>query len=100
MARPIHWLRGNHPDPMPGIVLTYRSVILLVNAYGDNDHVALAADLRMLDAAGWRIVPLGQLVDAWEADALDRERLVALTFDAGGALAARDVIHPHCGEQE
>lgn len=100
MARPIHWLHGNHPDTMPGIVLTYHSMNVLGNAYGDNDHVALAADLRMLDAAGWRIVPLGQLVDAWEADALDRERLVALTFDDGGALDARDVIHPSCGPQE
>jgi len=84
---------------MPGLVLTYHSMNVLGNAYGDNDHVALARDLRLLDAAGWRIVSLDRLVDAWEADALAGERLVALTFDDGGALDARDVVHPSCGPQ-
>lgn len=84
---------------MPGLVLTYHSMNVLGNAYGDNDHVALARDLRLLDTHGWRIVPLATLVDAWEADALAGERLVALSFDDGGALDARDVVHPSCGPQ-
>lgn len=84
---------------MAGLVLTYHSMNVLGNDYADNDHVALAADLRLLDAAGWRIVPLQVLVDLWEDDALHAQHVVALTFDDGGALDARDVVHPTCGPQ-
>lgn len=84
---------------MPGLVLTYHSMNVLGNDYGDNDHIALGVDLRRLGREGFRIVPLSRLVQAWESDAVRTERLVALSFDDGGALDARDVVHPTCGPQ-
>ncbi len=84
---------------MPGLVLTYHSMNVLGNEYANNDHVALAQDLCSLDEAGFEIVPLSDLVDAWESQALADVRWVAITFDDGGALDARDVVHPTCGPQ-
>ncbi len=84
---------------MPGLVLTYHSMNVLGNDYANNDHVALAQDLCSLDQAGFEIVPLADLVSAWESQSLADARLAAITFDDGGALDARDVVHPTYGPQ-
>ena len=44
-------------------VLTYHSNNVGGNDYANNDHVALAADLRRIRALGLRIVPLSLVVD-------------------------------------
>jgi peptidoglycan/xylan/chitin deacetylase (PgdA/CDA1 family) len=84
---------------MPGLVLTYHSMNMLGNEYANNDHVALAQDLPCLDQAGFTIVPLSDLVDAWETHALAEVRWAAITFDDGGMPDALDVVHPTYGPQ-
>ena len=44
-------------------ILTYHSNNVGGNDYDNNDHVALAADLRTIRRLGLRIVPLAQVVD-------------------------------------
>jgi SAM-dependent methyltransferase/peptidoglycan/xylan/chitin deacetylase (PgdA/CDA1 family) len=86
---------------MAGIpILTYHSLNIAGNDYLGNDHVALRADLRMLGALGWRIVPLTILVD----HLLDRsrpwpEKCVAITFDDGTNFDVEDLEHPTAGLQ-
>ncbi|MBC6942031.1 MAG: hypothetical protein DWB45_04830 [Xanthomonadales bacterium] len=82
-------------------VLTYHSVNIAGNDYADNDHVALAADLRALHRGGWRIVPLAQVVAALlgEIAPAQVERAVALSFDDGAWFDWHDLDHPGCGPQ-
>jgi hypothetical protein len=40
------------------VVLLYHPMIIALDSYAGNDHVALAADLRMASSLDWRIVPL------------------------------------------
>lgn len=85
---------------MTVLVLTYHSVDVRGHDYEHNDHVALASDLRALDRHGWRVRPLLQLVEAWEQGTLAAlGNSVALTFDDGCSLDARDALHPTCGPQ-
>ena len=85
---------------MTAIVLTYHSVNLLGRDYARNDHVALASDLLALTAAGWQVRPLSDLVEAWLGGQLPYlENCVALTFDDGCLLDARDAVHPTLGPQ-
>lgn len=74
------------------------------NDYRDNDHVALASDLRTIASLGLRIVGLDDVVrwhhEAERAVAPRRvERAVAITFDDGPDFDARDLPHPTCGLQ-
>ena len=82
-------------------VLTYHSINISGNDYADNDHVALAADLRALQRDGWLIVPLAQVVAGLigEADPAGLERTVALSFDDGAWFDWHDLDHPSCGPQ-
>lgn len=82
-------------------VLTYHSQNIRGSSTADNDHVALAADLRALVTAGYRVVPLD-----WLADALDGicntaalDRTVVLTFDDGCDFDVRDIEYPGHGLQ-
>ncbi|HVT31124.1 MAG TPA: polysaccharide deacetylase family protein [Rhodanobacteraceae bacterium] len=82
-------------------VLTYHSNNIGGNGYANNDHVALAADLRSLHALGLRIVPLWLVVDAFLGTAPESavERAVAISFDDGSWFDWHDLDHPTCGPQ-
>jgi len=82
---------------MPLAILAYHSHHVVGPDYGENDHVAFARDLDGLTDAGWRIVPLADLVRAHREGASDR--LVALTFDDGPVYDVEDVVHPDYGPQ-
>lgn len=81
-------------------VLTYHAVNIAGNEYANNDHVAFAADLRLIHDLGLRIVPVH-----WVGDQLlgtanrDLSGCVALTCDDGSDLDYFDVDHPTHGPQ-
>jgi hypothetical protein len=81
-------------------VLTYHGVNIAGNDYATNDHVAFAADLRLIDDLGLRIVPLHWVVDQLLGSA-DRalEGCVALTCDDGTDFDWLDLEHPAHGHQ-
>jgi peptidoglycan/xylan/chitin deacetylase (PgdA/CDA1 family) len=81
-------------------VLAYHAVNISGNDYATNDHVAFAADLRMIDDLGLRIVPVHWLVDQLLGTA-DRNlaRCVALTCDDGSDFDYFDLDHPTHGPQ-
>jgi hypothetical protein len=66
-----------------------------------NDHHALAADLEAIEAAGFEIRPLCDLVAAWltRPASLEGLKLVALTCDDGSDFDYRDIEHPEWGMQ-
>lgn len=82
-------------------VLTYHSVQVDGADYGDNDHVALAADLDLIHALGWTIIPATRLVKVLQGDvdAPLPEKSLVLTFDDGSWFDWHDLIHPACGLQ-
>jgi peptidoglycan/xylan/chitin deacetylase (PgdA/CDA1 family) len=81
-------------------VLTYHAMNVGGNAYADNDHVALASDLRTLTRAGFVVEPLPAAVDRLlRGDAGDGRRRVALTCDDGSDFDYRDIEHPTHGMQ-
>jgi hypothetical protein len=82
------------------IVLLYHSHNISGSSYAENDHVALAADLRVIGAAGGHIVPLTAIVQAVRSDSLERdELLVGLSFDDGPRFDFEDFEHPRFGLQ-
>ena len=85
---------------MRALVLTYHSHNIAGSQYGNNDHVALAADLREVHAAGGKIVPLDRIAQAVR-DGLEggRELLVGISFDDGPRFDCDDFIHPEFGAQ-
>lgn len=81
-------------------ILTYHSLNTRGTSYGDNDHVALEADLRLLKRLGYQVVPLRELVDAFNQKRLDRyegNRVCAITFDDGVTHDYIDFYHPSRG---
>jgi hypothetical protein len=85
---------------MRAVVLAYHAVNIAGNDYGNNDHVAFAADLRLINDLGLRIVPLHWIV----AQLLghtdhDLSRCVALTCDDGSDFDYFDLDHPQHGPQ-
>lgn len=81
-------------------VLTYHSNNIAGNDYTGNDHVAFAADLRLLDDLGLRIVPLQRVVDRLlgrHDD--DLAGCIALTCDDGTDFDYVDIDHPVDGPQ-
>lgn len=82
-------------------VLTYHSNNVGGNDYDNNDHVALAADLRTIRRLGLRIVPLAQVVDLLDGKTPDAavQNAVALSFDDGSWFDWHDLDHPTCGRQ-
>jgi peptidoglycan/xylan/chitin deacetylase (PgdA/CDA1 family) len=82
-------------------VLTYHSINIVGNDYANNDHIALAEDLRVIHRKGWRIVPLARVVDVLlgEAPESEVENTLAITFDDGAWFDWYDLDHPICGPQ-
>jgi Polysaccharide deacetylase len=82
-------------------VLTYHSNNISGIDYAGNDHVALAADLRLIHRRGLRIVPLTQVVDVLlgDASASTVSDAVAITFDDGSWFDWHDMDHPTHGPQ-
>ncbi len=81
-------------------VLAYHAVNISGNDYADNDHVAFADDLRLIDDLGMRIVPLQWVVDQLTGAAnRNLERCVALTCDDGSLFDFEDLDYPTHGIQ-
>jgi peptidoglycan/xylan/chitin deacetylase (PgdA/CDA1 family) len=81
-------------------VLTYHSNNIAGNDYTGNDHVAFAADLRLIDDLGLRIVPLQEVVDRLLGRRDDDlHNCVALTCDDGTDFDHVDIDHPTDGLQ-
>jgi peptidoglycan/xylan/chitin deacetylase (PgdA/CDA1 family) len=88
-------------------VLTYHGMAMSGNDPRTNDHHALAADLEAIEAQGFEVRPLPELVDAWvrkpswwrRRPSLEGRRIVALTCDDGSDFDFRDIDHPRWGLQ-
>ncbi|MBN8481102.1 MAG: polysaccharide deacetylase family protein [Xanthomonadales bacterium] len=81
-------------------VLTYHAVNIAGNDYADNDHVAFAEDLRLIDRLGLRVVPLQWVVEQRRGlAARDLAGCVALCCDDGSDLDFRDLDYPGHGRQ-
>lgn len=82
-------------------VLTYHALNMDSHEYVGNDHVALAEDLRTLHAAGYRFIPLIQVVD-WRQGLVaddDMYKTVAISLDDGTWFDYYDLEHPKLGIQ-
>lgn len=86
---------------MKAAILAYHSQNIAGDETANNDHVALAADLEALHAAGCRFVSLGTLVDALDAGSSPATDipLVCLTFDDGCDFDVRTLEFPGYGLQ-
>ena len=81
-------------------VLTYHAINIAGNDYADNDHVAFAEDLRLIDRLGLRVVPLQWVVDQRRGLAdRDLNGCVALSCDDGSDFDFHDLDHPSHGRQ-
>jgi len=80
-------------------ILAYHATNVDGGAYATNDHVALAEDLRLIDALGYRVIPLTQVVDALLLHTALPDRAIALTFDDGTDFDFHDRVHPTQGPQ-
>jgi peptidoglycan/xylan/chitin deacetylase (PgdA/CDA1 family) len=82
-------------------VLNYHAMFMSGNDVRTNDHKAFAADLEAIDAEGFEIRPLPDLVQTWLARPRDLEgrKIVALTCDDGSDFDFRDIEHPDWGPQ-
>ena len=80
-------------------ILTYQPMHIDGNDYRANDLRALASDLRQITEAGFRIVPLRTVIDAWLDDRELGGKLVALASNAGADFDYRDLAHPKAGMQ-
>lgn len=82
-------------------ILTYHSHNIRGDGPADNDHAALAADLRAIHQAGLRITPLHRVVSWLEGNSGDEEvaGAVCLTFDDGCDFDVRDIDYPGYGMQ-
>lgn len=81
-------------------VLTYHATNISGNDYDNNDHIAFAADLRLVDDLGLRIVPLHWVVDCLLGRSRrDLTNCVALSCDDGSDFDYFDLVHPKHGLQ-
>ena len=80
----------------PALVLCYHSTNVNGHDYAANDHVALRADLKAIEAHGLRVVPALDVI----REPSSAEPRVALTFDDGMILDAIDFEHPSWGHQD
>ncbi len=79
-------------------VLTYHALHASGATYEDNDHVALAEDLSVIRACGFRVVRLRSVVDALLGEAPEPEgNCVAITFDDAPDFDWRDLHRPELG---
>ncbi len=82
-------------------ILTYHSQNIAGDQYSLNDHVALKADLELINKVGLKIVPLHWLT-SWLTDQRNDEHLsdaICLTFDDGCNYDVQDLEHPVHGLQ-
>ena len=82
-------------------VLAYQPMCIAGSDYRSNHLRALAEDLRRIDAAGFKVMALRAIVDAWldnRGHELDG-RIVALTCINGADFVFRDQPHPKAGPQ-
>ena len=97
--------QNQHLNPgnpiLKAAILTYHSQNVAGNETANNDHVALAADLDALHAAGCRFASLTTLIDAvFSNTPPDYESpLVCLTFDDGCDYDVRSLDFPGHGTQ-
>lgn len=86
---------------MKAAILTYHSQNVAGDETGNNDHVALAADLEAMHAAGVRFVSLATLVAGlFDGKGLPTgELLVCLTFDDGCNFDVQALEFPGFGLQ-
>lgn len=86
---------------MKSCVLTYHAINILGNDYDNNDHVALAEDLRLIEGLGVQIVSLDEVLSrVFEPSTPAPGRpFIALSFDDGAMFDWRDFDHPTCGPQ-
>ncbi len=86
---------------MKAAILTYHSQNIAGNETGNNDHVALAADLEALHIAGARFVSLQTLVKGLYCggNLPDRNTWVCLTFDDGCNFDVQTIEYPGFGLQ-
>ena len=82
-------------------VLTYHSMNVHGNDPWNNDLVALARDLERISEAGFEVVALHDVVDAWLSHfaGLQGRKVVALTCDDGSDFDFFDLPHPQWGIQ-
>jgi hypothetical protein len=82
-------------------VLTYHSINIDANTYAQNDHMAFAEDLRLIDKLGMRVIPLETVVNWHRGELPDSaiEAGVALTLDDGTSFDYDSIEHPTCGLQ-
>ncbi len=82
-------------------ILTYHANNINGMDYQNNDHVALAADLKMIHELGFNIITMDELVSWHSGDASDSvvKHAVVLTCDDGTDFDYHDLDHPHCGWQ-
>lgn len=81
-------------------VLAYHAVNISGNDYANNDHVAFAADLALIDDLGLRVVPVHWVVEQLLSTAQrDLTNCVALTCDDGSDFDWHDLDHPTHGAQ-
>ncbi len=81
-------------------VLTYHALNISGNDYANNDHVAFASDLELINKLGWRIQPLHHIVDClfYKGGSLP-DKTIALTFDDATDFDFDDLPHPTAGMQ-
>ena len=83
-------------------VLAYHSPNILGNDYHNNDHIALAQDLKTIAELGINIITATQLV-SWLQNKTkpdQSKKYVVLTFDDGCELDFIDWEHPAYGHQK
>mgnify|MGYP000844805874 CR=1 FL=1 len=81
-------------------VLTYHAANVAGAEYAENDHVALAADLRLVDGLGWRVLSLDQVLAVLDGSlAPPSPRCLAVTFDDGTDFDVRPLDWPGQGRQ-
>lgn len=82
-------------------ILTYHGNGIDGSAYHNNDHVALAADLKLIHQLGFNIISMDQLMD-WHAGKTPDSSVqnsVVLTCDDGTDFDFYDIEHPVYGLQ-
>ena len=88
-------------------ILTYHAMVMSGDDARSNDHRALAADLEAIDAEGFEIRPVHELVASWvgksswfrKRPSLGGRKIVGLTCDDGSDFDYRDLEHPQWGMQ-
>jgi len=82
-------------------ILTYHANNINGMTYQTNDHIALAADLQLIQQIGLRIISLNQLINWRLGESPDThvENTVVLTCDDGSDFDFYDLDHPKYGIQ-